>query len=104
MATYILVVPSSAMPGRENEYNDWYDGEHLSDLLKVPGIVAGKRFDALENSPAKTPAKHLAIYEIEADDPLAVVAEIGRRAEAGEMSVSPTLDMSSVQMWLYKAR
>lgn len=104
VAKYLLVVPSSALPGRDAEYNAWYDGEHLRDLLKVRGIVSGRRFDALQTSPHQPPAKHLGIYEIEADDPLAVLAEIGRRVESGEMSMTADIDPASVQMWIYQPR
>jgi hypothetical protein len=104
MAKYILVVPSAALPGRDDEYNDWYDDEHIRDVCDVPGIVAGKRYDALPDSPVSPPASYLAIYEIEDDDPKAVIAEIQRRAGTGEMTISPALDKSSAPMWLYKAR
>ncbi|HKT77409.1 MAG TPA: hypothetical protein VJQ78_11795 [Sphingobium sp.] len=102
MGKYILVVPSSALAGREDAYNDWYDNEHLGDLLKIPGIVSGRRYNALPQLP--TPAKHLSIFEIEADDPLAVLGELQRRVQAGEMSMTADIDPSTVQMWLYEPR
>ena len=70
----------------------------------MPGIVAGSRFDAVSTSPVAPPAPYLAIYEIEADDPNAAIAEIQRRAGAGEMKISSALDITSAPMWLYKAR
>ncbi len=104
MAKYMLVVPSAALPGRDDEYNDWYDNEHIRDVCDVPGIVVGSRYDAVPTSPVAPPAPYLAIYEIEADDPNAAIAEIQRRAGAGEMKISPALDITSAPMWLYKAR
>jgi len=104
VAKYILVVPSAGLPGREHEYNTWYDNEHLADVCAIPGIVAGRRYDALPNSPMPPPAPYLAIYEIEAEEPGAAIAEIQRRAGAGEMTISPALDTNSAPMWLYKAR
>ncbi len=104
MAKYMLVVPSAALPGRDDEYNTWYDNEHLGDVCAIPGIIAGKRYDALPSSPMTPPAPYLAIYEIEAEDPNAAIAEIQRRAGAGEMKISPALDVTSAPMWLYKAR
>lgn len=104
MAKYMLVVPSAALPGRDDEYNTWYDNEHLGDVCAIPGIVEGKRYDALASSPMTPPAPYLAIYEIEAEDPNAAIEEIKRRAGAGEMNISPALDTASAPMWLYKAR
>lgn len=101
MGKHILVVTSSGAVGREKEYNDWYDSEHLADVLKVPGMVSGQRYDLSPGTPMPAPAKHLAIFEIEADDPGAVVGEMMRRVQAGEMSMTSDIDPSSVQMWLY---
>lgn len=104
MATYILAVTSDAVPGRDDEYNAWYDETHIIDVTAIPGIKSGARFNADPASPNQPSTPYLAIYEIETDDPAAVLGELGRRAQAGEMVISPTLDPSSAKMWLYKAR
>jgi hypothetical protein len=98
---HILLVTSAAQAGREAEYDQWYDSTHLADICSIPGVVSGRRFDAAPASPSPTPARCLAIFEIEADDPLSVLAEMNRRASSGEMSVSAALDPAAVQMWLY---
>jgi hypothetical protein len=103
MGKYTLVVTSHARPGQDDEYNRWYDEEHLGDVCNVPGIVAGRRFVAHSASPTPAPAPYLAIYEIEADDPTAVLAELGRRARAGEMNISPSLEPGA-SMMLYENR
>lgn len=104
MAKYILVVPSSAHPGKDDDYNRWYDDTHLGDLLAIPGIKSGTRYNADSASPNAPEASYLAVYEIETDEPGQVMSELGRRAQAGEMEISPALDPSSARMWLYKAR
>lgn len=104
MGKYILVVPSAAQPGQDDAYNHWYDTVHLGDLLAIPGVTSGRRFAASPASPNQPPAPYLAVYEIEAEDPAAVLAELGRRASSGEMQISPALDTGSAQMWLYQAR
>ena len=104
MGQYLLVIPSAAHAGQEDEYNRWYDEVHLADVLAVPGFVSGRRFDAMPNSPAPPPAAALAVYEIEADDPAAAIAELGRRIGSGEAKLSPALNTSTAKMWLYKLR
>lgn len=104
MGKYILVIPSAAHVGQDDDYNRWYDDVHLADVCAVPGVVSGRRYDALSTSPATPPAPYLAIYEIETDDPNAVIAELGRRIGSGEASLSPALDPASASMWLYAAR
>jgi hypothetical protein len=101
MKRYTLIVTSAAHAGREAEYHKWYDNHHLADMLALPGIVSGRRLDAAPNSPNRPPAPCLAIFEIEADDPLSVLAEMNRRAQNGEMSLSDSLDPSVVEIWLY---
>jgi len=104
MAKYVMVVPSSAKAGREKDYNEWYDSSHIHDICALPGVISGRRFDADPASMAPPPADYLAIYEIETDDINALVAEMGRRAMAGEMSVSDALDVDSAKVWFYKAQ
>jgi hypothetical protein len=103
MAKYILVVPSNAKPGRDDEYNEWYDGVHLKDVCALPGIISGRRFESDPRSPAKPDGRYLAIYEIDADDPAAVLAELGRRARSGEMALTDALDVSSAKLMLFMA-
>ena len=51
-----LMEPSSS---REDEFNDWYDLEHLPTMAAVPGIETAARFLAVEGWP-----RHLAIYDL----------------------------------------
>ena len=104
MGSYILVVPSSAMPGEDAAYNDWYDAVHLDEVCAVPGIVSGRRYEPDPASPSPAEADYLAIYDIETDDPAAVLAELQRRAGAGEIGISPALDRPTARMMLFKAR
>jgi hypothetical protein len=104
MGKYLLVVPSSALEGQDDAYNHWYDEVHLVDLLAVPGVTSGRRYDSAPTSPNPTPGAYLAVYELELDDPMTVFQEIGKRAKSGEMKMSTALDPSSPKMWLYKAR
>ena len=104
MAKYLMVVPSSAKAGRDDDYNSWYDSTHLADICSLPGVTSGRRYDAQPDvSLAPPPARYLAIYEIETDDVAAVLAEMGRRAAGGEMSMSDALDIESAKIWIYKA-
>ncbi|HEX7743126.1 MAG TPA: hypothetical protein VF489_01715 [Sphingobium sp.] len=104
MGKYLLAVPSAAQPGRDDEYNLWYDTDHLRDLLSIPGVVSGKRFKAEATSPNPPPQPYLALYELELDDPSTFFNEMGRRAQSGEMKITTALDASSAQLWLYRAQ
>jgi hypothetical protein len=102
MASYAYTVFSDAVPGREQEFNRWYDEQHLADVLKVPGFVAAQRF-RLAQDDAAAPARYLAIYEIETDDPQRTLAELHVRAGTPAMPISPALDIAVVKPLLYGA-
>jgi hypothetical protein len=47
-------------PEHEEEFNRWYDEEHIQHLTSVPGFLNGGRYVALKGGP-----KYLAMYELE---------------------------------------
>jgi hypothetical protein len=104
MNKYILMATVEALPGQDEEFNRWYDEEHLRDVCQVPGFISGRRFESDPASPTASPGRYLAVYELETDDPAAVLAELSRRARSGEMAISPSLAPGTAQMTLYKAR
>ncbi len=76
-----------ASPEREAEFNDWYDGTHLPELLAVPGFVSARRFRRVDGEGEGVP-EYLAVYDIEAADLSAPVRELRRRSAAGETTRS----------------
>lgn len=38
MARYKLVAFSNAAGGQDAEFNAWYDGQHMPDVLAIPGV------------------------------------------------------------------
>ncbi len=65
IGTGLLIVQMDVEPEWEEEFNRWYNEEHLPDLLKVPGFFGARRFVAEEGQP-----KYLAFYEVESSDVL----------------------------------
>ena len=103
MANFMMVVTSSAVDGRDDEYNSWYDTQHIHDVCATPGIGEGQRWDALPDvSPNAPPTAYLATYEITADNPQDALAEMMRRAQAGEMPMTDAIDLASAQIWVYR--
>lgn len=56
----ILIVRIDVEQHMEEEFNRWYEEEHIPNLLKVPGVIWAKR----GINTAKGP-KYIAIYEHE---------------------------------------
>lgn len=90
----LLVHTNAAGPDREDEYRRWYDEVHIPQLLeRIPGIVSAARYLAAPDGPPVS-ARHLVIYEIEADDPAAVLKEINKAAATGRLDLTPAMDTS----------
>ena len=56
----LLLVMADIDPAIEDEFNRWYEEEHMGERMGVPGFVNARRFVALEGTP-----KYLALYDLE---------------------------------------
>ena len=104
MGKYVMVVQSNAHEGRDGDYNDWYDNIHFQDICDIPGVMSGRRFEATPIAMGEPGQPYLSIFEIETDDPAAVMAELGKRSADGTMRQTDALDPSSVALRFYKQR
>ncbi len=101
MSVYRFMVITNPVPGQEAQYNDWYDRQHIPDVLRVPGFVAAQRFRVVGES--ALPGQYVAIYELETDDPAAALAELTARAGQPAMPLSDALDRVRVCATLLSA-
>jgi hypothetical protein len=46
----ILAIFNDCVAGREAEFDDWFQGEHLRERLAVPGFLFGRRHQAISGS------------------------------------------------------
>jgi len=59
-----LIVQTDVDPEDEEEFNEWYDTEHIPMFLKVPGVLSAKRAKLLDKYSGP---KYITIYEYEDD-------------------------------------
>lgn len=89
MPRYKMLVLTSAVEGREDEFNEWYQSRHLPDVTAVPGFQSAQRFKLAKVLSAGADAKpYLSIYEIETDDLDATISEMRGRARTERMPIS----------------
>ena len=55
----LMMVFADVPAAVEDEFNRWYDEEHIPERLSIPGVLSAARYTALEGGP-----KHLACYEL----------------------------------------
>ena len=86
--TGLLMVWADIPPGKEEEFNRWYNEEHIGDLLAIPGFLNAARYVAVSGGP-----KYLACYELESPQVLENEAYLKLRANLSEWSkrMSPSV-------------
>ena len=47
----ILAIFNNVAPGREAEFDQWFQHEHLAERIAVPGFLLGRRHEALAGEP-----------------------------------------------------
>jgi hypothetical protein len=92
-ARYVFIVSMDVAPEREALFNEVYDGEHVPNLLKVPGVLSARRLTTepltmfiggeRKTLVAEGEPRYSAIYELESaevllSDAWARAAEKGR--------------------------
>lgn len=101
----IQVVYSRPFPGKDDEYNEWYDKKHLPDVLSIPGVLSAQRYDlrpTAREQGTEPEYRYMTIYEIEGD-PDEVMAKLGAASGSGQMAVSDSFDTSSAKISFWTA-
>jgi hypothetical protein len=85
MATSVFVVHTNPVEGREDEFNDWYNNQHLADIVAVGGFARARRYEisgAQPTYPFLQQYRYLAIYEIDGD-PQETLSAMTKAIDAG---------------------
>lgn len=95
--TGLMIVWVDVPPETEDEFNRWYNEEHLAELLAVPGVLSAARYEAVKSGP-----KHMAVYELESPAVIQTDAFKNRpRTEWGQ-KVSPSVIGSNLMNNVYE--
>lgn len=97
--TLLLAWADPTDSGSEEEFNRWYDGTHVPQLRKaIPSITRVTRYRAADLPPEAGPSpshRYLAVYELDEDDVSAALGALGGAMAAGELDMSPAMDVAS---------
>ncbi len=69
----ILAIWNDCAPGREAEFEEWYQHEHLAERIAVPGFLLGRRYEAVAGAP-----RYFAFYLTQSPDVLKSPAYLER--------------------------
>jgi hypothetical protein len=102
MKRFKLLVLSNPREGRDQEYNDWYTKRHLAEVVAIPGFVSAQRFKLTDPMGFPHDHRYMAIYEIESDNPKAVMDDMMSRSGTPTMVISEALDLEGATIGLYE--
>jgi hypothetical protein len=69
----ILAIFNNVAPGREPEFEEWFQHEHLQERLAVPGFLLGRRHEAVSGEP-----RYFNFYVTRSPDVLKSAAYVAR--------------------------
>jgi hypothetical protein len=100
---YLFLVLTNPREGQEDEYNHWYNGQHVTDVLKLPGFVGVQRF-RLSSHPTMPAPKwsYLAFYEIDRDKVAEAFAALDKVRGTPAMPTSPALKSEDNETAVYR--
>jgi hypothetical protein len=78
MTRFIGIALTNPVEGREQDFNEWYDNQHVPDVLSIPGCVSAQRFKLADTQMPNRPCpyRYLAVYEYDADSAEQAIAAI----------------------------
>jgi hypothetical protein len=59
----VILVSMNVDPARDDEFNDWYNMEHIPHFNRLAGVIAARRFRATAGNP-----RYVALYYVENTD------------------------------------
>lgn len=89
----VLLALTNPVEGKDEEFQDWYWGTHIPEILALPGFVAVRRLRAADTSTDGIPYRYATIYEVEGS-----AEEARMRLFTSGLGSSDTLDTSSIVM------
>lgn len=91
---YQMHVYSNPTPGLDDAYLDWYAGQHIHDLLRIPGFTGCRFYGLAETQLGQQDQRYryLMVWDIETDDLGRVMADVQARIDDGRTVFSEAFD------------
>lgn len=96
-----LIALTNPLPGKEAEFHDWYQNTHLPELVAFDGVEGAQRYKLVAKLMGADANQWLAIYDIETDDPGALLAQMGQAAASGKLTPGLASDMATTYTALF---
>ena len=100
---HLFLAMTNPVPGKEEEFNRFYDEIHCDDVIGSPGWVAVQRYRLAgeQRADQSPPWKYMAIYEVNLPDG-EILAALRQRPDVGPQGrPRPPLWAGDDQVWIY---
>ena len=98
---FIVHVLTEPVPGKEAEFDDYYENTHLDEVLESTGWVSAQRFKLAAQVGEGCPLPYLASYEAQGESAEAVLAHLN--ATRGQRQQSDALNYRTGRVWVFEA-
>lgn len=96
---HVVVVLTEPTVGRDEEYHDYYENQHLDDVLATTGWTSAQRFKLVDQQGMPCPLPYLALYELESDDSSAILERLN--ATRAQRPQSDALNKATAGVWVF---
>jgi hypothetical protein len=104
MATYKFYVFSNPAEGRDDDFNAWYEGTHIPEILQLPEWKGAERVQVQQLGSTPPEFAYIAIYDLETDDAVAAVKDLGARMGDGRLTRSDAMGTTRGPSYLAEVR
>jgi hypothetical protein len=96
----LAVYANAASPDQEGEFNTWYVGTHIPEVLALDGFVGARRFRLSEAQlGGGSDHQYVTMYDIDAPDVGAVLKGLTDGFKNGSVTFSATMSPGPVVVW-----
>lgn len=98
---HLVLVLTEPTEGQTEEFDRYYEQDHIDEVLKTTGWTSGQRFKLADEAGSACPLPYLALYEAWADDSKSVIQRMNdTRAQRTQ---SPSLNKRTAGVWVFEA-
>ena len=95
MAQGLFIACSSAVPGKDAEYEEWYETTHVPDVrAAIPSITAVHRYRQVDLTGGGGAPRYVAVYEFGDADVAVAAGQLGAAGAEGRLRLTDTIDMT----------
>jgi hypothetical protein len=92
MPAYQIHVLTNAAPGKEAEFNKWYNEIHVPEIVATPSFSSGQRFEIKSHNGQAPAHRFLAIYDVTPGlDAGAALADLVARGSDGRFTMTDAM-------------